>query len=476
MFYLDKIVPIFAACKQIKYSMRIKLLAIVACCLSIPLTFTSCLNNDDEVNYSNSAAITSFTLKNIKTVIIANEDTTSFTVKGSDYPFSIDQLSPVGRIFNRDSLPVNTDITKVAFSLGYTAAGISYTIKDVSGNDSIAWVGENDSLDFTRPVIFRVHAADGINKKEYEVKINVHQVVPDSMVWNQYRESNFPGLSINAGQKAVKFADKVFVFSDGDPQIGVTSTDVNDGINWTGLTEIGGVDTKAEYSSVIEFQGRLYLIAGGELYSSGNGLNWTKENVQATTLLAAFTNRLLGINGEDFIQILLNNNTLVSENTGYSKPDNFPVGNYSYVRSNLKTNPNIERLVLMGEMPSASDTSAVAWSILSTEKTWADFQPSNQYDCPNLNNISMISYDNQLYAFGGANRDSNQDIKAFQSFYISKDDGRTWIPTERYILFPEEFLGVDKPFSYIVDDENFLWIMRSGEAGIWKGRINRLGF
>lgn len=43
-------------------------------------------------------------------------------------------------------------------------------------------------------------------------------------------------------------------------------------------------------------------------------------------------------------------------------------------------------------------------------------------------------------------------------------------------MLPEEFIDRTGYFSYLVDSDNFIWIMWSGSNDVWKGKINRLGF
>ena len=47
--------------------------------------------------------------------------------------------------------------------------------------------------------------------------------------------------------------------------------------------------------------------------------------------------------------------------------------------------------------------------------------------------------------------------------------------TEKAML-PTALAGKNMPFSYLVDNSDYIWIMPSGSDAIWKGRINRLGF
>jgi hypothetical protein len=53
------------------------------------------------------------------------------------------------------------------------------------------------------------------------------------------------------------------------------------------------------------------------------------------------------------------------------------------------------------------------------------------------------------------------------------------VPT-RYLFFPEEFPDLytqaGGKFAYVVDENDYLWIFWGGEVGVWRGRVNRLGF
>lgn len=66
--------------------------------------------------------------------------------------------------------------------------------------------------------------------------------------------------------------------------------------------------------------------------------------------------------------------------------------------------------------------------------------------------------------------------------YESVDGGISWHPRTDKVMLPEEFLGRTSKFSYLIDDDNFIWIFWSPSAQtgnkteVWKGKINRLGF
>ena len=163
-------------------------------------------------------------------------------------------------------------------------------------------------------------------------------------------------------------------------------------------------------------------------------------------------------------------------------PANFPKNQISYTAYPLVTNKSIDRMVLMGENPIATDTTSIVWTRLTKEDSWADY-PTAAYDsfyCPKLANIAMIHYNDQLYAFGGPGKSFGKDIPAFSQFYESTDQGVTWKPVSRYVFFPTEFPDLyhqaDGNYSYVIDKNNFLWIIWSRSGEVWRGRINKLGF
>lgn len=456
--------------------MRIKLLSVIAGYLFLSLAITSCLDNEDDTVLPSDAIISKFVLSNIKTEIISEEeDTTTFVVTGSNYPFWIDQLK--GEIYNVDSLPYSTDITKVPFTITHSGYYVSY---NYPGKDSICYYSSTDSLDFTDPIVFATHPYDGGTEKRYRVSVNVHQVIPDTLVWTEFTDTNFPGEFITGKQKAILHNGDIYLFATVNAQVSLTKFTGESG--WTEATPLEGITGEIDCSTAMLFNQCFYIIADGQIYSSTNGQSWTQEPAQATALLAACSNRLIGINNNQFIEATLTNDGVVWSETTYSVPEKFPAKAYSFVCRPLTTNPEIERITLIGELESpdvaAADTSTVAWSMLSTDHTWTDIIPATGYDLPYMERPTVIAYDGLLYAFGGGGVNLQNELPAFSSFYSSKDHGKTWETVERYMKFPDYFrvLGEFRDYSYIVDEDHFIWIFWSGEKTYWKGRVNRLGF
>jgi hypothetical protein len=230
---------------------------------------------------------------------------------------------------------------------------------------------------------------------------------------------------------------------------------------------------------------QLYILADNDLYCSSDGKSWSKMGTNTK-----FEKLIAGVHSEHNCKLYAidtNNHFMESTDalvwdTNGEVPANFPKNQLSYTAYPLVTNKFIDRMVLMGENPIATDTTSTVWTRLTTEDSWADY-PTAAYDsfyCPKLANIAMIHYNDQLYAFGGPGKSFGKDIPAFSRFYGSTDQGVTWKPVSRYVFFPTEFTDLynqaDGNYSYVVDKNNFLWIIWSRSGEVWRGRINKLGF
>lgn len=461
--------------------MKIKFLTVIASLLAAAFMITSCLDdNVTEYEYSSNASITAFSIENIETQYIDSvhygKDTTLVaTVTGTDYPFVIDQGQRL--IYNRDSLPMGTDVSKVVVNI---TADTSWILMTTQEEKDTTWVS-TDSLNFENPVKFKVVAYSGIIGPTYTVKINVHKQVPDSLQWT-YVGNGFDA-TIEA-QKAVTLNDRIYVFAQQADGVSVTSTSISDGKSWTVLEATGLPDT-ADYSSVMVWGNELYILSGGDLYRSAEGTEWNKVETDArfsylVANVASERNRkLYAVNTDNrFIESVDGLTWTVGEEV----PSYFPHTNLSYAASTLETNAFIDRLTVMGDNGIAADTATVVWTRLTTENRWEDY-PVNEDEqnyCPKLSNMAMIAYNKQLYAFGGPGQNYKGEIPAFSRFYGSEDQGVSWKELTQFVFFPNEFPDLyeqaEGHYSFVVDKNDFLWIIWSKSGQVWRGRINKLGF
>lgn len=451
--------------------MKLKVLNIITCLFVAACVITSCLDSDGmvyETNYKSS--ITAFSFDSIITyypsVTEEGKDTTlSKYVVGTEYPFIIDQLQ--GKIYPADSLPVGTDVSKVVVNI--SAEGY-YIFVEAGENDTI-W-SNTDSLDFTNPVQFKVLSEMDTFGQIYTAQIDVHKQDPEIMSWTKLAKL---GTNIKA-PKAVYANGNIFVFTEEETQVAVTST--TDGKEWTSLQTID-LPMKADYTTAIEWAGKIYMLADKELYVSENGINWTKVETEQTfsALLASSKNKMVGIDTD--------NHYIESANaTNWEKyqvmPADFPKAPFTSVSYALTTNASMERIVLMGNNTIEEDTTNVVWSQIDNEHEWASMTYENNKElCPKFENPTIIHYNNKLYAFGGPAKDGTT-LHAFEQFYLSKDNGISWEPVTENLLFPDEFATLyeqaEGNYTCFVDKNNFVWIIWSNTGEVWRGRINKMGF
>ena len=122
--------------------MRIKFLSFIASFFMVSFVITSCLDDDNDIEYSPDATIHAFELD---------------TIYGISYKFTIDQQN--GLIYNQDSLPVHADtiIDKILIKTLTTASGV-ITMKDKEERDSI--ININDSLDLRKKLEIKVWSTE----------------------------------------------------------------------------------------------------------------------------------------------------------------------------------------------------------------------------------------------------------------------------------------------------------------------------
>ena len=134
----------------------------------------------------------------------------------------------------------------------------------------------------------------------------------------------------------------------------------------------------------------------------------------------------------------------------------------------------------MGKTNLSTDTITTIWTQLNSEDYWTELTlGNNTYACPKLENQGLIHYNNKLYTFGGSGQ-FNGAVDAFSKIYTSVDNGITWEEITSKFMFPTEFNALyetaEGNYSYIVDDQQFIWIMWSQTGEVWRGRLNKLGF
>ncbi len=427
--------------------MRIKFLSLIVGFLLVSIAVTSCLNSDNNYDYSSDATIHAFGID---------------TIYGKHYKFTIDQLK--GEIYNADSLPLGADtiINRILIDTltvsGWVTSGVTDTLFSTS-----------DSLDLRSPIKVKVHAPDGTTIREYTIKVNVHKQDPDSLAWEDM--GNPLSTTPVSSQKSVLLnGNHLFTYTS-STEVYEAMTD-RSSFQWQRNT-VNGLPSDIKLSSLINFQNKLFAVTtGGNLYTSPDGLNWAKvnsEGIQFINLLASFSTSLTGIQTVDGKKYFCTSSDGTAWTKGEQIPDNFPVEDiYATL---FETPTGIEKTVIVGNT-GVTSSSIVPWFSLNGYD-WADLANDSENFCPFMPNPSIINYGGAFYIFGGN----------FDKIYKSTS-GIAWYETKKKFLLPAEMAG-ENSYSLVVDKNSYIWVIigqtKKDSGAIvagktWRGRLNRLGF
>lgn len=429
--------------------------------------FSSCSNDDDAAN-NPYAYIKSFGVGDIKSEYPVGEDSVVVKTIGMEgYPFTINQVT--GEIYNGDSLPYKTNLTKIVVNM--SVEGVAQIFDENSG--AYEYFSSSDSIDFTSPRKFKILSLDGNYSKDYTVSINAHKVEPNMMEWNRVaRLENVLPL------KALEFKGNMFVFgvSEGKPVVAISP--IEGDVAWEKF-DLGGLSLAADFSAIQQFNGELYAVADGALYKSADAVSWNivpQSNYLVAVVEASDAEGRMWLAGRDALYTTADG---VSFEMSGTLPGDFPLYGISSTSYTLKHHSGIVRYMLVGYAAPEMDGKPQVFSKLSTESSWSKYDNvGNPYPCPSLKGLTVMRYDDALYAVGGHGVVNETEVDAFDSFFVSKDNGIVWKASEDpYQSLPETLKGNDTQFAAVVDSRNYMWIITSGDNAVaWKGIINRLGF
>lgn len=461
--------------------MKIRILpSLVAGIMTATFFLSSCLGNDyEEIEYPSTSSITSFSIGTLHQTFYVKssegEDSVyTDTISYADVPFTIDQINR--KIYNKDSLPKDVDITRVVASISADYAAVYY----VKNNKDTIWTTA-DSLDFSKPVTFKVMTFNPtLNQFDfgasYEVSVNVHKLNPDSLVWKHFENNKFANNIVYTKQKAVYTNESLYVFgetADGSVKANKTSVKRGNISSWNEITLPAGTNI---YSATA-FNNNVYFVANGELYFLENQITKVGNSTGLTNLITVSNGKLLAYKGNEnkVVTIDSEGNELTESNFVNGNDLN---GRMSAISMPSSHNKDLWRTIVMTNNigTSEADSTATVFSYISNDTEWVKYQPNNPTTCPNQGNISMITYDGKIYAFG----------EDFDYFYTSNDNGLNWNQETGYMVFPSENKnGIDKLTTYrgngsysAVVEENgnkgsFIWfIWEDGSAT--RALLNRL--
>lgn len=423
---------------------------------------SSCISSDD-VEETPQCVITSFSVGDITTTLYTTasdgtDSTYTRTIGGSSIKFNIDQIN--GHIYSVDSLPSWTNLTRVVPSIS-----CSGTLYAKLNNDDTYYVvtSGSDSIDLSTPMDFLVVATDGVSSRHYTAVIYKYSANADSLLWTPV-ENN---LQLTASQKLVSYNGQLYVFADYEGEQSVSIS--QDGSIWSDPATLQYTTDSIDLNSIIIFDAKMYATNGNHsIYSSEDGIRWSVASDKPVEYL--FASDSVYLYAFDGNKIIATRDLVSWDTCGENNIDKIPERCISAVSYPTRTNQSLYVCVCVGLTDSVQDNAAVWYKVTADEassnQTWdyITVTAENENPLPALQNLSVLYYDNALYAFGG-----NNDI-----FYKSEDNGITWWEVTQYQYLPSDAIAY-KPIASAIEGYYIYMIQTDdeGKAKVWKGILNK---
>lgn len=437
-------------------------LAVATCgCLT-----TACnTDNTYDVETSAECIVTGATLgtlpRTMHTLSSTGEDSTyTVNVSGSYYPLYIDQVE--NRIYNGDSLPVGTDVTRVTFQR-FATVGTAAIRSLVSGTDTT--FSATDSTDFSRERLVTIYSSDGTARREYRISINVHREEADSFRWARPVATNefLPWLTY---MRAAVKDGYLYIFAREREQKVLLKAPTADPSAMT-RTPLSGRDAP-DPSTIVAMGGSFYGLLNGAPARTEDGIMWMPLNTtfRPDALVAAGSRTLYALSDG---QLYASADGISWTEEELDEPDRFPTEQFAWAVIPSRTDPTFEDVLLVGRR----DGEVVVWKrnidLTGGEQFAWNYYPTmadNPYNCPQLTDASLVAYDEGA-VLCGLDADGN-----VAPLYMSRDGGRTWKDDD----VPRPDAAKPVTLAVTTDTDNYIWIVCAGTGEVWRGRFNRLGW
>ena len=384
--------------------------------------------------------------------------------------FSIDLVK--AEVFNADSLPKGTDVSRMIVNVtGAAAKSIELSFKSrFTGNDTVVNLTENpsDSINFAAgPVKMTVTSYNEQAKRDYTVKLNVHTVDADTLYWDQLKKVKFP-VEANA-QRTAMLGEKLYtLLTDGSKNyLAVTSNP--ESASWT--TAEVTLPAGANINTLASTDNALFLTDNtGLLYTSTDGKTWTSTSAIMNCVYGGYGDILLGARNDNGTWI---HTTYPASSARTSAvPAGCPVsGTSQLVMYQTKWSTKPMAIMIGGVDATGSYTGeswaydGEIWSRIST--TGIDARAGMAlipYSTPRIaSNSWRVTYQSALIAMGGIYSKDGTMVTAKQ-VYISYDFGITWKDADTYLQFPSDFPAFSSAQAFVKD---YTLTSRAMSDGAW---------
>lgn len=374
--------------------------------------------------------------------------------------FSIDLVNAV--IFNADSLPKGTKINKLIVKIGTSSASacdLTFNQWETERDTTISYIDSpNDSINFANgPVKLTVKSYDGLSTRDYTIKVNVHQVEPDTLYWAQAARRNLPsGLSAPKEQKTVEYDGKVYCLTLDGRQASVASTVNPFNNDWT--TSTATLPSGAVVNSFSASTEAFYILdSNGRLYKSADALTWTSTGARMDYLYGGYDGCALGARKDSDGW----KHVSYPASTEYAIPNGCPVSGTSQMLLYETKWSSKPLAIFVGGCDAAGNVvgstwgyDGEVWAKISTrdidERTDMSLFP---YFTPRVNTKSWrVTERSVLLAVGGRYESTAGEVVS-KSVYVSYDQGITWDEASSYLQLPDYIPAFANAQAVVIDTE-----------------------
>ena len=449
-----------------KHTLRMFSLLVTAC-----LLLTACLGDDDDtqVAYTGDMAITAFTLGTIPryttgTTSAGNDTLLRTTITGTVYPMTIDQLG--ARIYNEEPLPVGTDVKHVVCTVS-TKNGGSVALQSMT-SDSLSWFNSSDSIDFSRPRVFRIFAIDGSGHRDYTVTLNVSDTKGTTFDWKRVATDvvDVPASQC-ASLRLLNVADRLVMLPltwSADDDVSDSARRVmvsDDGQQWTTLLTL----PDQQWQGAVAHDDALYLKTGATLQKLGGNAGWTDgwstvaTDCPAGQLVGASTTELFMLGADGRLMRSADAGLTWQEELLDDEASLLPAENVATVTWPYAAADNTDYVLMVGNSQQNADQ-MTTWRKISEhgmagQWVYMPVDDSNLSTLPRMENVSLAYYNNMVLAIGDG-----------LVVYESADQGISWKVSKQYAL-PVALEGTRCAITAGADGT--LWLV-SNNGDVWRGQ------
>jgi hypothetical protein len=431
----------------------------------------SCLGGEDEIEF----------------IVSTDAQATSFFIKHDSIPslalakFSIDQVND--EIYNYDSLPYLTDISEKVLVNYTTGSGLTVQSEFTYIGGDTVMVASGDSLNLTNLASLTVMAPN-TTKKTYTVKINIHQIDPDSIQY-QLLTNQFPEKENSRTVRLENLYGQSIYYTFAK-NYAAESLDME---NWTKIQLDIPDDLVIESIQSLENFAYAYTTTGEIYYFTLWGNAWTPITAVYEYPVVSVLGYMKsgGVQQEGLAVIVEKDNQPVfaflpdafstidipkNFRQGEKVSANFPVSGFSTINNKSLV---LEKITLVGGKSPSGEVLNTVWA---TEDGlhWADLSSNPAGNLPLIEGGNAFAYNNELWFTGGkyvktSEEDTTEDYN--KEVFYSVDGGLVWKTKGTHAQAPAAF-SLRKDASLVIDKEGKYFYIAGGlnQTDIWKVALN----